>query len=296
MPLPKHEATNSTETRALKLQEGQLRDKPSPAPHKGLRLITEKPRTLLIHDGSGFGKTCLLLDLLTHLSDSGSHFALYLQGRVYSSTETEAERTALGLNPVLVGLIARAAEHRHTVVIIDSLDVLSLNREAALGFFLSLIDQIAVLPNVTVVAACRSFDLRYDSRLAHRDWTQQLPLGALDWTSEAHPLLERLDTFLHQLEELSDPLAWKGAAIVFATNAHQAQHSSMCHSRLESILKVTAAAPVVRSEMIYLFRATPAAQIPTALLESYFDAFSQDTSTRRPPLHDFPRLIIRFPA
>jgi hypothetical protein len=101
-----------------------------------------------------------------------------------------------------------------------------------------------------------------------------------------------LDTLLQQIEELSDPLAWKGVATVFATNAHQAQHRPLCHSGLESILKVTAAAAVVRSEMIYLFRATPAAPIPAVLLESYFETYSQDTPTQRTPLHDFQKWLV----
>jgi len=52
-----------------------------------------------------------------------------------------------------------------------------------------LIERIGLLSRVTVVAACRSFDLKYDERLAERQWTQRLAIGLLDWETEVLPLL-----------------------------------------------------------------------------------------------------------
>jgi hypothetical protein len=155
-------------------------------------LLVGRPATLLLHAGPGFGKSCILLDLTEALEGSPQHFVLYLQGRVFASSASDAERLALGLDKDVAGLVARAAEFRHCVVIIDSLDVLSLNREhAALGYFLSLIDRLASVRNVTVVAACRTFDLQNDARLSQRDWIKKLVVGPLDWDAEVVPLLMR---------------------------------------------------------------------------------------------------------
>jgi hypothetical protein len=157
-----------------------------------MHILASQPATLLLHAGPGFGKSCILLDLTEALEASPRHFALYLQGRLFASSNSDADRVALGLDEDMVGLVARAAEFRHCVVIIDSLDALSLNREhAALGYFLSLIDRLSAVRNVTVVAACRTFDLEYDTQLSPRDWIKKLAIGALDWDIEVVPLLQR---------------------------------------------------------------------------------------------------------
>ncbi len=155
-----------------------------------LSLLANRPSTVLIHAGPGFGKTCVLLDLVETLESSPQHFALYLQGRVFAAATSDTERAGLGLNTDLVGTVARAAEFRHTIVIVDSLDVLSLNREhASLGYFLSLIDRFASVRDVTIVAACRTFDLKYDTHLSQRDWIKEVAVGPLDWESEVIPIL-----------------------------------------------------------------------------------------------------------
>ncbi len=89
-------------------------------------LIEAKPKTILIHDAPGYGKTCLLLDCVERLEICPSRFVLFVQGRSYAHCKNEHERIAAGLPPNLFELIARAAEYRDVIVIIDSLDVLSL--------------------------------------------------------------------------------------------------------------------------------------------------------------------------
>ena len=152
--------------------------------------IEKKPRTILVTDGPGSGKTCLLLDVVDELEKSGTSAVLYVQAREFSDCLTDSERTARGLPAKPLADVARMAEYKHTVVVIDSLDVLSLARDnAVLAYFLSLVDRLEKLQNVTVVAACRNFDLKYDKRLSNRSWTETIKLGLLDWDSEVIPLL-----------------------------------------------------------------------------------------------------------
>lgn len=149
----------------------------------------QSPR-ILVTDGPGSGKTCLLLDLLDRLEADPTRAVLFIQGRNYAEVSEHEERIALGLPRDIRDSVARMAEYRPVVVVLDSLDVLSLAREhQVLDFFLSLLDRLALIPRVTVVAACRDYDLKYDHRLAQRDWSQVVRLGLLDWENEVLPLL-----------------------------------------------------------------------------------------------------------
>lgn len=169
-----------------------------------LTAIAAKPQTVVISDGPGFGKTCLLLDLVEHLEASPTHACLFVQGREFAGCKTEAERIANGFLADVAGTVARMAEYRHTIVVIDSLDVLSLAQDHhALNYFLNLIDRLQHCKNVCVVAACRSFDLKYDTRLLERSWGQEMPVGPLDWDIDILPLLQEWGV---QAATLSDAL------------------------------------------------------------------------------------------
>lgn len=152
--------------------------------------IESGSRRILICDGPGSGKTCLLLDLLERLESQPGRAVLFVQGREFAEAVDDAERRALGMPSDVLSAVARMAEYRPVVVIIDSVDVLSLAREhGPLRYFLSLIDRLFTIPDVTVVAACRSFDLKYDLRLANCTWDKRVALGPLDWQTEVAPLL-----------------------------------------------------------------------------------------------------------
>ena len=78
------------------------------------------------------------------------------------------------------------------VVVIDSLDVLSIAREhSVLTYFLAQIDRLLPVPNVTVVTACRAFDRHYDRRIAERKWDKEFTCQPLDWNAEIAPLLAK---------------------------------------------------------------------------------------------------------
>jgi hypothetical protein len=156
--------------------------------------MAESSAKILLTDGPGAGKTCVLLQLADQLEARGDLAVLFLQAREFADASDHLGRAELGLEPEIPSLVSAMSQWKRVVVVIDSLDVLSLSRESeCLTFFLGLIDRLAAIPGVCVIAACRSFDLRFNQRLASRNWDQTVETGLLDWASVVEPLLKWLD-------------------------------------------------------------------------------------------------------
>jgi Caspase domain/ATPase family associated with various cellular activities (AAA) len=159
---------------------------------KIIELIEQGSRTILLIDRPGSGKTCVLLDLADFIErDKASVWGLlFIKGDQFTSVSSEQESTAHGLPEDIVGQCARLADYRQVVVIIDSLDVLSLSRQhGALKVFLGIIDRLEKLERVTVIVACRNFDLEYDPLLRGRSWEHKINLQPLDFDNEVKPFL-----------------------------------------------------------------------------------------------------------
>lgn len=162
-----------------------------------LSAIDDRKRAILLTGLPGSGKTCVMLSLQEALEQHSQTrtdlVPLFIQSREFADLATAQERQAQGLPEQWVGQAARLAEDVHVVVVIDSLDVLSIAREhSILTYFLAQIDQLLLIPNITVVTACRDFDRRYDRRIAARTWDCELQCRSLDWDVEILPLLDKL--------------------------------------------------------------------------------------------------------
>lgn len=156
-----------------------------------IRLIEEGIDTVLVTDRPGSGKTCLLLDLADRIEQDSRYGLLFLKGDRFAKLRNESELKSAGLPEDILGLCGRLSEHRRVVVIIDSLDVLSMNREhGTLSMFLRLIDRLNPILNITVVAACRSFDLQYDPLLRDREWKHKIRVANFDFDTVVAPLLK----------------------------------------------------------------------------------------------------------
>jgi len=118
---------------------------------------------------------------------------LFIQSREFADLASSEDRLAQGLSNQWVEKAARLAESVQVIVLIDSLDVLSIARDhRVLQYFLAQIDRILLIPDITVVTACRDFDRHYDRRIAERKWACELKCKPLDWSKEIAPLLDAL--------------------------------------------------------------------------------------------------------
>jgi GTPase SAR1 family protein len=170
---------------------------PNPLVDEIMSAIDEESRAVLITGSPGSGKTCLMLalqDALEKRSQTTSDIQpFFIQSREFADLNSAHERQAMGLKAQWVECVARMADFVHTVVVIDSLDVLSIAREhKILDYFLAQIDRLLCIPNVTVITACRDFDRQYDRRIAQRKWSREFKCNSLNWESEVTPLLEKL--------------------------------------------------------------------------------------------------------
>jgi len=171
---------------------------PSPVVNELLAAIDAKKRSVLLTGVPGSGKTCVMLSLQEALEQRAqirsNLLPLFIQSREFADLATAQERQAQGLPEQWVEQAARMAEDTYVVVVIDSLDVLSIAREhGVLTYFLAQIDQLLLIPNVTVITACRDFDRKYDRRIAVRKWDCEVQCLPLDWESEIAPLLDKLE-------------------------------------------------------------------------------------------------------
>lgn len=183
----------------------------SPLVSEIMAAIDGENRAILVMGNPGSGKTCVMLSLQEALENRSQTTtdiqSLFIQSREFADLSNAQERQALGLNERWVECVARMAEAAHTVVVIDSLDVLSIAREhSVLDYFLAQIDRLLLIPNVTVITACRDFDRRYDKRIAQRQWDREFKCAPLSWDTEIAPLLSSLGIDISSLDHTTREL------------------------------------------------------------------------------------------
>lgn len=169
----------------------------NPVLNELLAAIDAKKGAILLTGLPGSGKTCVMLALQEELEARAKTRSdivpLFIQSREFADLITSKDRQDHGLSDQWVEKSARVAEGAHMVVVIDSLDVLSIAREhGVLKYFLAQVDRLLLIPNITIVAACRDFDRHYDRRIAERQWDCELKCQPLDWDAEIAPLLDTL--------------------------------------------------------------------------------------------------------
>lgn len=161
-----------------------------------IETIHSDARSILLTGGPGQGKTCVMLALLEKLEEDSKtndgYIPIFIQSREFSDAATNEERHEQGLPENWVEKLLRLSETKHVILLVDSLDVLSIAKEhQVLNYFLSQIDRLLSSPQITLVASCRDFDRKYDSRLSDREWDIEKTCADLDWDNQICPLLEK---------------------------------------------------------------------------------------------------------
>ncbi|WP_241640283.1 AAA family ATPase [Rosenbergiella epipactidis] len=169
----------------------------SPTVDELLAAIDAQKRSILLTGLPGSGKTCVMLALQEALEKRAEInpdiVPLFIQSREFADLAASEDRQAQGLSEQWVEKAARLAEDAHVITVIDSLDVLSIARDhRVLQYFLAQIDRLLLIPNITVITACRDFDKHYDRRIAERQWGCELKCQPLNWEADIAPLLYTL--------------------------------------------------------------------------------------------------------
>ncbi|WP_269620260.1 hypothetical protein [Zhongshania sp. BJYM1] len=146
--------------------------------------------SVLLEDIAGGGKTCILLDLMEYLDAQTDIATLFIKGDLFASIDSLNDLVESGLPPNFIAQSAHLAGKCRLVVIIDSLDVLAVGRShKSLRCFLGLIASLSVVPNITLIAASRSFDAQYDPLLREASWAETVTVEPLSFNDDIAPLL-----------------------------------------------------------------------------------------------------------
>lgn len=176
-----------------------------------LAAIGDKKRSILLTGLPGSGKTCVMLALQDALEEQAKTntgiVPLFIQSREFADLATPQQRQAMGLSDQWVEKAARLADDAHVIVVIDSLDVLSIARDhLVLTYFLAQIDRLLLIPNLTVVTACRDFDRHYDRKIAERKWDCEVQCRSLDWNTDIAPVLDKLGVETNVIDSITREL------------------------------------------------------------------------------------------
>lgn len=167
---------------------------PRPEVKEILQHLDDGSKTMLLEGGPGAGKSCVLLNLVDQLEQDpdAPYQVIYLQTKEFDGIGNGTDRISQELDHDLPRKIARFAECHPVVVAMDSLDVIAISTGgAAFRYFSTLIDQLRNIPNIFIVASCRTFDAAYDSRLRAIPWEKRISVKPWDWKEEIVPLFEK---------------------------------------------------------------------------------------------------------
>ena len=183
-----------------------------------LKAIDDGVGTVLIKGEPGIGKTCILLDVTEKLEEDQRKAVLFVKGDEFGGARSLSELAEYGFPSKIVERCTQLTEYRKVVVLIDSLDVLSLQRaHGSFRLFLNVLDRLLTVRSVTIVATCRSFDLEFDSKLRGRKWDKTITVEPLRIESDLTDILSEWNIKYANLDRsLQEQLRVPGRLWVFA--------------------------------------------------------------------------------
>lgn len=128
---------------------------------------SESHGALLVAPG-GYGKSCVLAQCLSQLSDSGTpYLCLRMDSFELCSTARQlGEQMDLPASPAVV--LASLAGNAQSILVVDQLDAMSLvsgRNPRMWEVFRDLCHEVRSYPHMKMILACRDFDLNHDHRL-----------------------------------------------------------------------------------------------------------------------------------
>jgi hypothetical protein len=136
------------------------------------------------------------------LDDQKETVSLFIKGDIFASINTLKDLEQYGLPKDFISQCAYLADRRHIVIAIDSLDVLAVGRSHnSLRCFLGMIASLSKIPNITVVAASRSFDAKYDPLLREMEWGEVISISPLSFNDSIAPLFYKWGYTVSQLSD-----------------------------------------------------------------------------------------------
>ncbi len=163
----------------------------------------------LLLDHAGRGKTVVMHDVMLALEDAGVPVLAVKADQQLSGIESAADlQRRLGFEAPAELVVARLAAVGRVVVLIDQIDALSLSLardQQAMNVVLELVGRLRVIPSVTILLSCRTFDRNTDPRLKRVDVGREFFVPLLD-DGEVASVLAALgvapDTLMPATQEL----------------------------------------------------------------------------------------------
>lgn len=136
----------------------------------------------MILDQPGGGKTVVTRDVLEGLENAGVSVLAIKADALSGVEDANGLRQRLGLPMSIEDCAHYLTGEGLFAVIVDQIDALSMvlsRDQTTLDAILSAISRLSAIPNVRIVASCRTFDVRHDPRLSSIKIDREFELGAL---------------------------------------------------------------------------------------------------------------------
>jgi len=167
-----NDAVNKINHRYLAITETELINSAQIARDESSQIInalsTSESRGALLVAPGGYGKSCVLAQILSRLETQGVPFIVARMDslQVCSTSRQLGQQLDLRASPAIV--LAGIADNSPCVLVVDQLDAMSLvsgRNPQMWGVFQELWEDVQSYPNMKMVLACRDFDLDHDHRL-----------------------------------------------------------------------------------------------------------------------------------
>ena len=123
---------------------------------------------VLVTGEAGIGKSGVMLQVVEELLDTGTPVVAFRADRLAFTPLPDDVGEQIGLPGSPANVLAAVAQGKHCVLVIDQLDALSIASGRNTGLFdcvYEIVRQAQAHPNMSILLACRKFDLDNDPRL-----------------------------------------------------------------------------------------------------------------------------------